>query len=235
MTRPVADAFDAVSGDDSGEITTLQQQNAELRAELSQAQNAEAKEPQLKSMLQLAGRGGYRVVAASVVGAGGSYSDTVSIDVGSRDGIAVNDTVLNGDGLVGTITEVSAVSSTVLLTTDADSTVGVQLAGGGQIGSVTGTGSTMAGANSLRLRLFTANVSLQPGEQLVTFGSVDDTPYVPGVPVGTITSVTLTPGSLTQTAQVRPFADFSSLGVVGVVVAPPRTNPRFSVLPGKAG
>lgn len=235
VTRPVADAFDAVSGDDSGEITTLQQQNAELRAELSQAQNAEAKEPQLKSMLQLAGRGGYRVVAASVVGAGGSYSDTVSIDAGSRDGIAVNDTVLNGDGLVGTITEVSAVSSTVLLATDADSTVGVQLAGGGQIGAVTGTGSTMAGANSLRLRLFTANVSLQPGEQLVTFGSVDDTPYVPGVPVGTITSVTLTPGSLTQTAQVRPFADFSSLGVVGVVVARPRANPRFSVLPGKAG
>jgi rod shape-determining protein MreC len=47
--------------------------------------------------------------------------------------------------------------------------------------------------------------------------------------------VTSTPGSLTQTAQVRPFADFSSLGVVGVVVAPPRTDPRDSVLPGKAG
>jgi rod shape-determining protein MreC len=202
LTRPVAGAFDAVTGDDSGEISALQQQNDELRAQLSQAQNAEAKDPQLSSLLQLAGRGGYRVVAASVVGAGGSYSDTVSIDAGSRDGIALNDTVLNGDGLVGTVTQ---------------------------------TGSTMAGANSLRLRLFSANVTLKPGEQLVTFGSVDDTPYVPGVPVGTITSVTSTPGSLTQTAQVSPFADFSSLGVVGVVVAPPRTDPRYSVLPKKAG
>ncbi|MGD0555350.1 MAG: rod shape-determining protein MreC [Streptosporangiaceae bacterium] len=241
LTRPVAGAFDAVTGDDSGEISALQQQNDELRAQLSQAQNAEAKDPQLSSLLQLAGRGGYRVVAASVVGAGGSYSDTVSIDAGSRDGIALNDTVLNGDGLVGTVTQVAAVSSTVLLATDADSTVGVQLAAegageaGGEIGAVTGTGSTMAGANSLRLRLFSANVTLKPGEQLVTFGSVDDTPYVPGVPVGTITSVTSTPGSLTQTAQVSPFADFSSLGVVGVVVAPPRTDPRYSVLPKKAG
>ena len=30
---------------------------------------------------------------------------------------------------------------------------------------------------------------------------------------------------------VRPYADFSSLGVVGIVVAPPRRSPRFSVLP----
>jgi len=235
VTRPVTSAFDSVSGNQGGEITALQTQNDELRAELAQAQNAEAKDPQLKSLLQLAGRGGYRVVAASVIGAGGSYSDTITIDAGSRDGITENDTVLNGDGLIGTVTAVSAVSSTVLLATDADSTVGVQLTGGGQIGAVTGTGSTMAGSDSLRLRLFSANVTLKPGEQLVTFGSVDDTPYVPGVPVGTITSVTSTPGSLTQTAQVRPFADFSSLGVVGVVVAPPRTDPRDSVLPGKAG
>jgi rod shape-determining protein MreC len=65
----------------------------------------------------------------------------------------------------------------------------------------------------------------------VTFGSVHDTPYVPGVPVGTITSVAHTTGTLTPTAKVRPFVDFATLGVVGVVVTPPRTDPRYSVLP----
>jgi rod shape-determining protein MreC len=42
---------------------------------------------------------------------------------------------------------------------------------------------------------------------------------VPGVPVGTVTSVTTQPGSLTPTAVVKPFADFTGLGVVGVVVS----------------
>lgn len=220
VTRPVTGAFDAVTGDDSGQITTLQTQNDELRAELARAQADEASVPQLKSLDKLADRNGYHVVAASVVGAGGSYSDTVTVDAGTTDGIAVNDTVLNGAGLVGTVTSVGPESATVLLATDTDSVVGVRLADTGEIGAITGTGSSMASAGSLRLRLFDANATLQPGEELVTFGSVNDSPYVPGVPVGTITSVTSQAGSLTQAAVVQPFADFTSLGVVGVVVQP---------------
>ena len=72
---------------------------------------------------------------------------------------------------------------------------------------------------------------LQPGQQLVTFGSVHGRPYVPGVPVGVITRVQASATSLTKVAMVRPYADDSALGVVGVVVVPPRTNPRDSVLP----
>jgi rod shape-determining protein MreC len=54
---------------------------------------------------------------------------------------------------------------------------------------------------------------------------------VPGVPVGVISKVENRAGSLTALALVRPYADFTSLGVVGIVVVPPSTNPRFSVLP----
>jgi len=42
---------------------------------------------------------------------------------------------------------------------------------------------------------------------------------VAGVPIGTVTTVTTKPGSLTPTALVRPFVDFTGLGVVGVVVS----------------
>jgi rod shape-determining protein MreC len=231
VTRPVTSMFSSIGGHDSSEIARLQRQNDQLRAQLSQAQAASASDPQFKRLLNLAGRGGYRVVAASVVGAGGSYSDTVTIDAGSRDGIRVNDTVLNGAGLVGTVTQASSTTSTVLLATDAGSVVGVRVAGGGQIGAVSGSGSSMAGNLTLTLRVFDALAKLRPGEQIVTLGSVHDTPYVPGVPVGTITTVIATTGTLTPTAKVRPFVDFSRLGVVGVVVVPPRTDPRYSVLP----
>jgi rod shape-determining protein MreC len=44
-------------------------------------------------------------------------------------------------------------------------------------------------------------------------------------------SVRGTPGSQTRTASVRPYVDFTSLDLVGVVVEPPRTDPRDSVLP----
>ena len=72
---------------------------------------------------------------------------------------------------------------------------------------------------------------LKPGEAMVTSASVHDQPFVPGVPVGTIYKIINTAGSLTPMALVRPYADLSALGVVGIVVVPPRGSPRFSVLP----
>jgi rod shape-determining protein MreC len=232
VTNPVASLFDSISGGPSAQstIATLQRENAALRAELSSAQLSKAAKNQLAQLLQL-DAGGYRIVAASVIAAGGDFSDTVTLDAGSKDGIRPNETVLNGSGFVGTVTQVSADTSTVLLANDASSVVGVQMAGGGEIGDVTGTGKSMSGSALLRLSLFNANAVLQPGQEVVTYASVGDQPEVPGVPVGTIVSVNSSAGSLTQTAMVRPYVNFTALGVVGVVVQVPRHNPRVSVLP----
>lgn len=233
VTSPVTSVFDSVTGGPSSQstIANLQRENAQLRAQLSAAQLSHADQAQLSQLLQLAGRGGYRILPASVIAAGGDFSDTVTLDVGSNDGIRTDETVLNGSGLVGTVTQVGSDTCTVLLANDASSIVGVRLAGSNEIGEVTGTGKSLSGPAMLRLSLFDANAVLQPGQQLVTFGSVGDQPYVPGVPVGTVLSVRGNAGSLTQMALVRPFADFTTLGVVGIVVSGPRQDPRDSVLP----
>jgi rod shape-determining protein MreC len=215
------------------QIASLQRQLTQLRAELSQQRLDRAQAAELDQLLQLAGRGGYRIVAANVIAAGPAYADTVTIDVGRQDGVKPNETVLNGQGLVGTITAVSAGTSTVLLTTDASATVGVRLAGTGLIGAVTGTGRTIASTGLLRLEVFSSSAQLRPGEQLVTFGSAGGSSYVPGVPVGVITQVESAANSLMRQALVRPYVSVASIGVVGVVVAPPRTDPRDSVLPPK--
>jgi len=232
VTDPVASLFDSITGGPSAQstIANLQRENAELRAQLSSAQLSQAARQQLVQLLQL-DAGGYRIVAANVIAAGGDYSDTVTLNVGSSDGIKQDETVLNGSGFVGTVTQVSGDTSTVLLADDASSVIGVQLQGGGQIGAVTGTGKSMSGSPMLRLTLFDANTVLQPGQQVDTYASVGDQPEVPGVPVGTIVSVHSSPGSLTQTALVRPFVNFTALGVVGIVIQAPQHNPRTSILP----
>jgi rod shape-determining protein MreC len=233
VVQPVTSFFDNLTSASSSQskIDSLQREVVQLRAQLSQAKLSKSEAAQLRRLLALAARGRYRVVAATVVGAGPAYENTVTIDAGSSDGIKPEETVLNGDGLVGTITSVSPHTSTVLLDTDASATVGVRVAGTGQIGAVTGTGRSQSGPAALRLQVFDANAVLRPGEQLVTFGSRNGRPYVPGVPVGVITRVEASASALTKIAYVRPYADNGALGVVGVVIAPPSTNPRFSVLP----
>ena len=104
-------------------------------------------------------------MTANVIAAGGGFSDTVTLDVGSDDGIKADETVLNGSGFVGLVTQVSANTSTVLLASDASSVVGVQLAGSGEIGAVTGTGKSLSGSAMLRLSLFDANAVLHPASR----------------------------------------------------------------------
>ena len=233
VTGPIAGFFDrgSGSGSTSPKAAALEQEVIRLRAQLSQEHLSQAEYQQLSKLLQLAGRGGYRIVAATVIAVGQGYAQTVTLDAGSRDGVKLQETVLDGQGLVGTVTAVNAQTCTVLLATDATSVVGVTLASSGKIGWVTGPGKARSGSGLLRLQVLDANAVLSPGQQLVTSASVHDRPYVPGVPVGVISKVENRAGSLTALALVRPYADFTSLGVVGIVVVPPSTNPRFSVLP----
>lgn len=228
VTGPFVDFFNHSSGSSSSsQVASLQRQVIQLRTQLSQEQLSKAQYRQLSSMLQLAGRGRYRILAATVIAMGQGYSQTVTLDAGTADGIKTGDTVLNGQGLIGTVTAVNAQTCSVLLATDATSVVGVTLATSGQIGWVTGPGRS----GLLKLQVLDENADLSVGQQLVTSASIHDRPYVPGVPVGVIKKVENRGGSLTALALVEPYVDFTSLGVVGIVVAPPSHNPRFSVLP----
>jgi len=230
VVRPVADLF-GQDGGQPGKVAALQAQVTRLRAELSQAQLDRQQSDQLSRLLHTAGQGRYRIVAANVVAVGQPYQASVTLDAGSADGIRAEQTVLNGAGLVGTVTAVSAHSCTVQLASDTTAVSGVRVAPSGQLGYVTGTGRSHSGSGLLTLQMLSSAASLQVGQQLVTAASVKQRPFVPGVPVGLITAVLGHGGGLTERALVRPYADFGSLGVVGIVVAPPRKSPRFSVLP----
>ena len=101
--------------------------------------------------------------------------------------------MLNGDGLVGRVVEVGPWTSTVLLAVDPDFRAGVRLESSMDIGFVTGKGE-----RPLTLDLLDGQARVAEGDRLVTFGSVNDRPFVPGVPVGEVTSVQATPGLADQ-------------------------------------
>jgi rod shape-determining protein MreC len=117
-------------------------------------------------------------------------------------------------------------SSTVLLAMDPQSQVGARVATTGFIGWVRGGGS-----GPMTFTLLDAHAALKQGQQLVTFGSENDRPYIPEIPIGTITKVESTPGAQTRTALVEPFTKFTALDPVAVVIAAPRDIPRDSLLP----
>ncbi len=233
VTTPVGRFFGAGTAATGGDQGAMRRELIRLRAELSAARLDRAQYHKLGRLLQLSGRGGYRVLAASVIAFGQGYEQAVTLDAGRADGVRPQQTVLDGDGLVGQVVRVGAHTCTVLLATDASSVTGVRLAPGGQIGWVTGEGRRgRDGTVLLKLQVLDAT-ALKTGGQLVTAASVKDRPFVPGVPVGTIVSVRNRAGALTGQALVRPFAQFAGVDVVGIVVSAPRHDPRYAVLPPK--
>ena len=206
----------------------LRRENDALREQLRLAESDRARATQVERLLQLVSMGQYRTVPANVVGAPGprAFEQTVTIDVGTRDGVDRDMTVLSSSGLVGRVTAAGPFTSTVLLLSDPNFRVGARLEGNGKLGFVTGGGEA-----PLQFELLDTQTRIREGDRLVSFGSQNGRPFVPGVPIGEVTAVQRTVGSLTRLALVRPFADLAALEVVGVVVEAPSRDPRDSVLP----
>lgn len=229
---PVGNAITAVrdSDDRHDRVARLEHDNAALKAKLGSSDRDRSRLGQLNKMLKMAGDGQYGIKGAEVIaiGAAQGFSWTVTIDVGARDGITRDMTVLNGDGLVGRITTVGPDTSTVLLANDPDFTVGTRMESSDELGFASGQGD-----RPLRVELLNGKAKIKRGDRLVTFGSQADKPFVPGVPVGTVSRIDPSGGDLTRTIYVTPYVSFTKLDIVGVVVQAPRKDPRDEVLPPK--
>ena len=203
----------------------LQAANAELAAELRLSEVSADRADQLDGIAALSDASGFTTVTAEVVGLGAaqSFSRTVTIDAGTRQGVVPDLTVVNASGLVGRVLRAGPTTATVLLIVDGKSVIGGRLAGSMELGFLTGDGQVSSDA-ALELSLVDHNVSPHTGDVVVTWGSRNGAPYLAGVPVGEVASVQSSPAELTETASVVPYVDFSSLDMVAVVTnAPPST------------
>jgi rod shape-determining protein MreC len=233
VVRPVRDFIGSISslGSKDQQIADLQKRNDELQARLDTSQYDHNRAQELNDLLRLAGAGGYKTLPAQVIAVGPAqgFAWTVTIDAGTRDGVKADMNVITGRGLVGRVVAVTSSTATVALIVDATSTVGARVEASMETGFLNGTGD----ANQVELQLLDPlGAPVQVGDRLVSW-YVKGGVYTPGIPLGTVTAVSGTPGQLTRIAKVTPFVDMTSLDFVGVIVEQPRTDPRDAVLPPK--
>lgn len=191
---------------------------------------------QVQRLLDSPDVSGRRFVPAQVVAVGregAAGPERVTLDVGTRDGVTKDLSVVNGDGLVGRVVEVSPWTCDVLLIGSADLVVGVRVGSAGTLGSAGGgaRGAHRRPAGQLNLTVVERG-TVHPGDTVTTLGSVGGSPFPAGLRVGAVADVDDVPGDLTPTAAVRPAVDTSELDVVGVLLTGPRGTPRAAVTGG---
>lgn len=215
LVRPITDQVHF--GKQPNTVADLQKQldKAKRQNEVSQEDHSLAE--QLRGLMGWPPVYENRMLPARVVGGGDTLSTnpSVTIDAGTRDGLHINMTVVTGLGLIGNVYSVTKTTATVQLLIDP----AIHVTTLNERSRVTGWVQGRPDGN-LDLTQISQTSDIRVGDQLVTKGSVDNQPYVQDVPIGTVISVSNTPGAATHTAVVKPFASFDQLDLVAVIFPP---------------
>lgn len=196
----------------------LRADNERLRRELAEARRAAADVEVLEELVGLRRRiaadtVGARVVAATM--ASGFRVVRVRVDRGQAE-IEPGMPVVNGSGLVGRVRHAYGDYSDILLLTDPDSKVAVTIARTGAHGVLRGLADDAGYACEID-HLQGEDVAV--GDEVVTDGLGGAFPA--GLVIGVVTEVEKVEYGLFQKVRVAPAVDFSNLGPLLVLVAPP--------------
>ena len=210
LSRPAATLSELAER--AHEIAAVDAENARLRAENERLLNWQhvarelvAENTQLKSLLNMAAPPAQTFMTARVVAdAGGAFVRSVLVNAGERDGIKKGEVAITGDGLVGRVITVGERSSRVLLLTDLNSRVPVELENSREQAVLAGDNTDLPQLVHLAER-----VPVTVGDRVVTSGRAGAFP--PGLPVGVVTSVN------ESDIRVQPYIAWSRLEFVRVV------------------
>jgi rod shape-determining protein MreC len=204
----------------------LQKENARLRRQLVALQAEKRTDHELASLghLDRLGVSDYHPVTATVVGKSPTFwYSTVTVNAGTDAGIAINDPVINGEGLIGRVAQAASDGAQVDLITDSTFGVMGRLASGGAYGLVQ---PKVGDPKDLLMQYLPTNTQPASGEFVVTSGTVArgyGSLYPPGLLIGEVTSVS--EESAYKNVNVRPVADLENLDTVQVLTYSPNSTP----------
>ncbi|HEX9889505.1 MAG TPA: rod shape-determining protein MreC [Nitriliruptorales bacterium] len=222
VLSPIANAIGGIGDlfDLREENTRLQSRLEELEARRRSFEDLLQENAELRDLLETRDRGQFDVVAARVIALGPSnYEFTITLDVGSDHGVQRDMPVVNGEGLVGRVIQVTPNASRVMLAIDPNFSAAAGAARNREKGWVDGRGGDL-----MQFRLFEPEAEIEPGEEIVT-SSYSNGVFPSGIPIGTVESVGEQTTLLSREVSVRPYVHFTRLDFVLVVLRAPIPEP----------
>ncbi|XID93608.1 rod shape-determining protein MreC [Paenibacillaceae bacterium WGS1546] len=223
---------------DLGRLSDVHMENERLRMTVAQYTQdqikfnlLEAENKRLKDELDFTERqksiDDYRYLIAHVVGSNSNpYEKTITINVGSKDGVKPEMAVRTSDGLVGLVSKVNQFYSTVSLITslDPNSSRGTPVSAT-FLGKPSSFGIIEYDEESKSLQMTKIDEKDKPaeGDKVITSGLGSLFPK--GIIIGTVKSSQVGDFGLTYTAVIEPAAKFDHLMEVFVVVVPEVEEP----------
>lgn len=194
----------------------LESENESLEAALADAALAEAENAVLREYLETKKKHPeLELTDALVIGKENeSFITLLTLNRGSRDGIAVGMPVISPSGLVGSISEVSETSCTVKVISEASAGCGAYIPRSGETCILSGDIS-LSDTGLCKLEYFSSEADVAVGDEVFTSGEGSGFPR--DLFIGCVESVEVNEFSRTLTAYVRCAADTKDLKYLMIV------------------
>jgi rod shape-determining protein MreC len=221
--KPFRDLFGWVGDtlDAKKERDALLKRNQQLERQVTDLQAAAGENRSLKGLLQINEQGGlsqYDPLKARVTARSATFFySRMTIDKGSSAGVRAGQPVVNGQGLVGRVTETTPGYSIVTLITDEQFAAGARVLGSGQQTTVQ---ASINQPGDLELELVQNPDAVHTGDRVVTAGSTSlrlASYFPPNIPIGRVSRIEVGDGDLDRRIHVRPAVDLGSLQFVEVL------------------
>lgn len=195
----------------SSKLSELQEENESLRAQLAEMEEYRQEAQRLESLLNISEKYSVEGITACVTGkTSEAYDQAVTLDAGSSDGVAVGQSVMGPNGVIGQIISTTEHSATVRLLSDPQSGVAVLLQATREEGVCVG---------SLEGLLYLENISedanVQVGDVVVTSGLGGS--YTRGLIVGRVVRIDQRQGESSRRIVVSPNEEAGPLQEVMIV------------------
>ncbi len=179
----------------------LQRENLVLQGRSQQMASLQAENIRLRALLNSSALLRDDVLVAELIGvAPDPVRHQLVLNKGEQDGVFVGQPLIDADGLLGQVIEVSPINSRVLLITDATHSIPVQVNRNGVRAIAEGSGTL----TSLIIRHVSATTDIEEGDLLVTSGLGGRFPV--GYPVAVVDSVERDPGEAFARVSATPSA-----------------------------
>lgn len=199
----------------------LREQNLKAQVELQKLESLRAENLRLRNLLDASYRVGDRLLIAELSSVDlDPYRQQVVISKGSRSGVFKGQAVLDANAVMGQVIQTTPFSSTVLLITDPNHSIPVQVLRNGLRTIAVGTGRI----NELSLPYLPTNSDIQVGDKLVTSGLGGKFPS--GYPVATVTRIDRSPDNAFALITATPTAHLDRSREVLLVWSMPVQSPE---------
>ena len=190
----------------------LKEENLNLKSQMQQIYRLESENKRLYKLINSKPKTENTYLFADIVSTSKILNKhQILINRGSRNGIKLGSSIVNADGIVGHVIRDQIFASEVLLISDLEHAIPVEIVRTGLRSIAIGTGEF----NKLRINTLPTNSNLQKDDIIITSGLGGR--YPEGFPVGTITEISREVGSPFLEVEVLPFANLKTINEVWVI------------------